>query len=358
MTMTRLSKPLIALTIILGILLGSINTQVIPQASAAGISLVSDMGYLDQAHNYHVVGEVKNVGTTTYQFITITVNFYDVNNQLVTTRFGMTMLDILLPARRSPFDISLLDESLSSMVDHYSISITQSSGTPTLKGLRIDSYSSFLDETGAMHAIGNIKNFKDLTAENVKVVATFYDSEGKVIAATSNYIDPEESVLLPGESRGFELVIDVESSALASSYILTAESIQYAIISEVPPPEPPPPINRYPPSISSPSPANNSVGVKTSIKSLNVTISDRDGDVFNLYILTDPDVGTLKLYNQEDGVFILTLIRNLTWNTTYAWRVDAEDSDYLTSSAYTFTTETQPDPPRCQTCPQPTPRRR
>jgi hypothetical protein len=345
MTRMRLSRALIALSIILVMLIGSIYAPFIPQASASDISLLSNTGYLDPAHNYHVVGEVKNVGSRTYQTITITVNFYDIDNQTVTTRFDVTMLDILLPGRRSPFDISLLDESLSSLVDHYSISITQSSRTPIPYGLQIYSDSSFLDETGAKHVVGNIKNFKDKTAENVEVVATFYNAAGNVIAASSNYIDPESSVLSPGESRSFELSIDVGSQA--TSYVLTAESIQYAVLSEVPPPQtpPPPPVNTYPPSITNPSPSNNSKGVKVSTKTLNVTVSDRDGDTFNLHIMTDPDVGILNLSNIRDGSFTVILSKSLNWNTTYVWKVDAEDSDYTTGNTYTFTTEPQPRPP-------------
>jgi hypothetical protein len=334
-----LKKTIVTLWIILGMLFGSMYSQTMFPVSASDISLLSHSGYLDLSNYYHVVGEVKNVGTATYHSIQIYVNFYDSSDNLIATRHDLTILDTLLPGRRSPFDIVLLDDVLSFEVDHYEISITQASRASMPYGLQITSYESFLDGAGAQNVVGVIKNVKGQTAENVKVVATFYDDVGDVIAATSNYIDPEDSSLASGGSIGFELMIDVDRSMHSDSYVLSAESIQYAVISEIPTTEPPPPLNQYAPRILYPSPNDGSSDVSTLIPSLNVTVSDRDGDAFDLFIITSPDVGVLNLYGETDGEFSLILNHPLAGNTAYEWRIGATDGEHWTNRTYSFTTE-------------------
>ena len=343
----RLSKPHIAIILVLGLLLGSINSQTFPNVKASDVTVLSSTGYLDQANYYHVVGEVKNLGTKTYQSITITVNFYDSSNVLLNSTQGETILNVLLPGRRSPFDILLSDETRSSLVDHYSVTVSQSVGSsiPTL--LSIINYGTFVDGTGARHVYGTIRNNGGQTAGNVIVVATFYDSSGKVVGESNGYIDPEDSSLAAGGSHDFELILGADRSAYAVSYVLTAESAQYELVSEIPPPSTPPPsqTNLYPPSIVKVFPANNTIGVNVSVKSLNVTASDRDGNAFNLKIVTNPDIGSLVLDNQHDGVFKLVPNKSLSWGTVYIWQVNVTDGKYLTSGTFTFTTASQPKPP-------------
>jgi hypothetical protein len=343
----RLSKSHITVLLVLGLLLGSINSQTTPHVKASDITVLSSTGYLDQANYYHVVGEVKNLGTNTYTSIAITVNFYDSSNVSITSSQGNTILNTLLPGRRSPFDILLSDETQSSLVDHYSITVSQSVGTSIPKLLAIYSYGSFLDGTGARHVFGTIINNGGQTAGGVIVVATLYDSSGKVVAESWDYIDPENSNLAPGASHDFELVIGADRSSGSVSYTLTAESAQYAILSELPTTQPPPlpQTNLYPPSIRKIFPANGTTDVNVSVKSLNATLADRDGNAFNIKITTIPNIGTLVLNNQTNGVFILKPNKTLSYNTTYTWKIDVSDSKYTTSGTFTFTTEPQPPQP-------------
>jgi hypothetical protein len=41
----------------------------LPKATASDIYLISNSGYVDLSGNYHVVGEVKNIGATSFKFV-------------------------------------------------------------------------------------------------------------------------------------------------------------------------------------------------------------------------------------------------------------------------------------------------
>jgi len=214
------------------ILLLSLASQV---KAVANIDILSYTGYIDSFGYYHVVGEVQNVGDQALNFVEIEAIFFDSNDVIIATRFDLTMLDVLLVGRKSPFDISLLDTTESANVDHYSLSTTFSTTSPIAIGLEILSQSSHVDEVGCLHIIGQIKNVASEKASNVKVIGTFYNQAGDVVAATLTHLDPEApSDIDPGQTKPFEILLSEERTRHVATYELTAESTQYAIISEFP----------------------------------------------------------------------------------------------------------------------------
>jgi hypothetical protein len=138
-------------TLIIVLLLGLRNTTF---SHAQSIVLLSDSGYVDLSGNYHVVGELENLGTTALQFIIVTVNFYDIDDNFLSSRFDLTMLEVLQPNRITPFDIMLLDVSLSSNVDYYTISTSHSNGILQPEGLQVLNHLSYQDELGIQYITG------------------------------------------------------------------------------------------------------------------------------------------------------------------------------------------------------------
>ena len=219
------------------------STVTIPIALSDDISLVSHSGYIDLSGNYHVVGEVQNIGSSTYKLVTVTIDFFDADDEIIATRFDLILLDVLLPARKSPFNVMLLDQALSSSVDGYAISITQQTRAPLTKKLRITEHNWYTDEIGEKHVTGSITNEATNPAQDVKIVATFFDGSGDVSAAAFTYIDADENTLQPGELANFEIILDIQRSFYSTSYSITTESTAYSEIKaeEDPPPEPPTP---------------------------------------------------------------------------------------------------------------------
>lgn len=204
------------------------NTQLVH--AATNVSILSHTGYLDSLGYYHVIGEVQNTGDQAVNFVKITATFYDSNDVVVATEFTYTMVDVILPNRKSPFDIILADAVQSAKVDHYSLTVTFSAASPKPLGLEILSHSSYIDSIGWMHVVGEIKNIGTETANYVKVIATFYDEAGKVVAAEFTFSDPSD--IEPGQKAPFEILLSDERASYAASYELTAESTQYAIVPE------------------------------------------------------------------------------------------------------------------------------
>jgi hypothetical protein len=60
----------------------TLSAFVIPARATGSVEILSHMGYLDSAGNYHVVGEVQNVGTQAVNFIQVTAAFYDSRNRV------------------------------------------------------------------------------------------------------------------------------------------------------------------------------------------------------------------------------------------------------------------------------------
>jgi len=215
---------------LIGILTLTFATQRVH--AAANVNILSHTGYLDSLGYYHVVGEVQNTGDQAVNFVKITATFYDSSDVVVSTDLAYTMLDVILPNRKSPFEVILWDAVQSSKVDHYSLTVTYSTTSPKPLGLEILSNSSYIDSIGWMHVVGEIKNIETGTANYVKVIATYYDEAGNVVAAAFTYSDPSD--IEPGQKAPFEILLSDERTPYVVSYKLTAESNQYTLIPEFP----------------------------------------------------------------------------------------------------------------------------
>jgi len=214
----------------------TILSSVTLNATAAenNLTILSHTGYLDPQGNYHVVGEVQNIGSQTVNFVQIEATFYDPQNHVIDTRFDLTMLYTILPDRKSPFLIALLDVAQSAKVHHYSLTTSFLLTSPIPIGLQILSHNSQTDTQGRIHITGQIKNIETSKAHNIKIVATCYDVKGKVVAAALTDLDPIEDDLNPNQTRPFEIIINQQRAPLIYTYELTAESLEYAIIPEHP----------------------------------------------------------------------------------------------------------------------------
>jgi hypothetical protein len=212
-----------------GLIVSVFNVQ--PVKAAAQVDVLSHSGWIDSLGSYHVSGEVKNIGDNATGPVRITATFYDSSNTVVAVSSGYTYLRLLLPGRRSPFEVLLTDETQAAKVHHYSLSITFPGASPIPTGLEILSDSSYIDHVGFMHVVGEIKNIANGTATDVIVAATFYNTTGHVVATAFTYSDPSD--LSPGQTAPFEvLLVATNRVPLVASYELTADSTQYALVPE------------------------------------------------------------------------------------------------------------------------------
>jgi hypothetical protein len=202
------------------------------QVQASGlVDILTHSGWLDSIGYYHVSGEVQNSGSEAVHYVEVVATFYNSSNVVVATDFTFSDVDVILPGRKSPFDVLLTDSTQAAKVDHYSLAAMYSTTNAIPKALEILSYSSYTDTYGYMHVVGEIRNNGAANATFVEVIATFYGLTGKVVATDFTFADPHD--LQPNQVAPFEvLLIYDERVPLVSTYMLTAQSNEYAIIHE------------------------------------------------------------------------------------------------------------------------------
>jgi hypothetical protein len=98
------------------------------------------------------------------------------------------MLDFLRLNQKSPFDLSSYPEQIKPA--SYDLSVTWKEAP--FEGLGIVSHTSSIDSSGYHKISGTVKNNGEEEAESVKMVCTYYNSDGNVIGAEYTYANPSE----------------------------------------------------------------------------------------------------------------------------------------------------------------------
>jgi hypothetical protein len=217
--------------LVIGLLL-LVSMQVATAVADPGqVTVLSSNGYLNSLGYYHVVGEVQNTGSSTVASVLVTATCYTSGNTLLGTSSSQTMIGILEPGRKSPFDVALNDLLQSARTHHYELAVTYGQSPSLPLGLQVVSSTKKVDSAGYLHISGTIKNNGSAIAHETKVAATFYDSAGKVVDAALSYSDPTD--INGGAKASFEIMIlEKQRVELVSSYSLEAESVEYSAVPE------------------------------------------------------------------------------------------------------------------------------
>lgn len=214
------------LTVFLVLLQATLNLRMSTRA-APSVKIVSHTGFIAYNEFFVVTGEVENVGTTPLTHVTLTATFRDLNNVVIDTIEEKVSLEVLLAGRKSPFNIILVDKAKSAQVDTYDLAIKSYEPYPAGKRKSLE----ILWDFGFNFTVsGEIVNRNETEATFVKVLATFYDEQNQVIAFEAGFIHE-----IPwGETRSFEIVFPYpDRRHLASHWMLTAESLQFAVMEEI-----------------------------------------------------------------------------------------------------------------------------
>jgi len=186
-----------------------------------GANIVSHNSFVSSgvSQYYYIVGEVQNNERSNIKDIGITAILY-YNNNVVATGFTYTMIDILLPGQKSPFEIFF---EYDGPLDYYFLnkSYIPTSEIPyrnfTLQGVNAKQD----DFTGYYHLTGEVNNTGAKVVYWSKVVATFYDKSGKVIMVDFRYVYPLDpsAPFYPGTAETFNLSTNPQKIKQASYVI-------------------------------------------------------------------------------------------------------------------------------------------
>ncbi len=151
----------------------------------------SHVSYDDGAGHTVVVGEVINSSSGNVASVRVCVVFYDACGRVATSSFGYTMIDVLVPGQRAPFEVSSYPVSTGSGEYSLTVSYLETSVRP-YTGLRIIRAREHVDMCGYHTITGEVGNLGCCTMLYVKVVATYYDASGIVIGAAYVYATPRD----------------------------------------------------------------------------------------------------------------------------------------------------------------------
>jgi hypothetical protein len=197
------------------------------------VEVLSSTGYLDSSGYYLIVGEVQNKGDRAVNFVRVKATYHDSQGFTIDSRFDLTILYTILPGRKSPFTISLLDTSESAVVSSYILGVTYLQTNDLPLKLEILSITNYVNAAGELNIIGDLKNLGEEALANAKVAATYYDNSSRVIAVTQTGFDPDIiGEFSPNRTIEFEIVLDKSRAQYVHTYALAAESNQYAMIPE------------------------------------------------------------------------------------------------------------------------------
>ena len=225
-----MSKKILLLILSMTLLSSIICMASLSPVRADSVTVLSSSGFTDAIGDYHVVGEVQNTGSSTVDYVQVTATFYNTNNQVVDTQFSYASLTYMQPNAKSPFDIIETTSTLVPEISSYKLQVTSTPSGSIQQGLEITSNSSYTDSIGDLHIVGQIQNTGSATSSATQVFATCYDSSGTVVDTGFTYTNPDD--ISSSGTASFEIIIsDSTQIPLITTYSLTAQSSDYALIS-------------------------------------------------------------------------------------------------------------------------------
>ncbi|MDW0136641.1 MAG: FxLYD domain-containing protein [Nitrososphaeraceae archaeon] len=182
---------------------------------------------IDQSGFIHLLGEIRNTSNETQRSITANANFYDKNGQNIGNGSGIVSLRSLNTGQVSPFEIIFLDKNQTKHFFNYTLNFTSEIGQQKPDSIVITSLKSRPDIFGYYYVSGRISNMGNDTATNVLAIASFFDSNGKIIGLSSAITEP--SNMTSHSTASFTVVMDDKlQSPKIKNYSLTVDSDQYA----------------------------------------------------------------------------------------------------------------------------------
>lgn len=189
---------------------------------------------------------------------------------------------------------------------------------------QIQNDTSFLDEAGYYHVVGEVKNTGDIWLRFVRVATTFKDQAGSVVDTSFSYTLLDR--VAPSIASGFDIVeFDTAKSAQIQSYTLALEFQQADPLTMAL-------------EIANTSSSKNDLGwleIVGEVKNNGDTISDYTKVVATFYgsngkvvdvAFTYTDPTTVQPHSQQS--FKLTLLSTTRSNTTMTWTLDTQSNQY------------------------------
>ena len=257
----------------------SLGLTSIPQVSSQpeNIKVLSYNWYIDSLGYFIVVGEVQNVGSNTIALVVLGGTVYTKDGEAQAYSPTAAFVNYLIPQQKAPFYMEFPTESgvigvpsswLSLGFDHvdFSVNVAEATSSYQYPDLTVKSNSGGVDAEGVYWVSGTVQNSGTQTATNIRMIGTFYNASGTVVAV--GYTDPlTPTSLIASNTASFKVgafdlnQTEVPSNLKIASYSLLIQT-EGPILSGTAPALPPSsPPSTTPPSDSTPSPSDENPNV-------------------------------------------------------------------------------------------------
>ena len=194
------------------------------------IQIISTSTYTDNMNNFHIIGEVNNTSTQSQTDVVITAILSDTtnNNSIVGNHSTFSSISTLRQGELSPFDIVIQNsQQILGKFNFIEFSATSQPATGEKPAnLVINGTSSFLDNAGNPHIIGNIINQGQTPEQFLNLVATFYDNSSLGVIGTQTF-GLNVGNLAFNQMAPFDITItDNKTKSQGAFYSLNVESNQ------------------------------------------------------------------------------------------------------------------------------------
>jgi len=172
-----------------------------PDGELAGLEILSHQSFM-RGEWFHIVGEVRNNAGAPMGSVEVAATLYDNSGSETGTGSAFTLLDVIPPDGRAPFDIRT-DEWVGTA--DYELQVQGQPDHPPRQDLAILSHDHYV-YGGWLHVRGVVTNTGTTPAVFIRLVVTLYDAAGGVIGADFAYT--RLVVLPPGGTSPFETGTD------------------------------------------------------------------------------------------------------------------------------------------------------
>jgi hypothetical protein len=177
--------------------------NVFVQAAYTGVVVLSHSSYVSSSGHFVVVGEVQNTGNHVLGNASLDVVVSASNGSQFLKGTSMAYVNDFLPQQKAPFYLDFGKIDFTTIPDALTFDFNVSNHPPT-NNIEYPDLSLIVSSNGIVNnayvVSGTISNSGSKTANDIKVVGTYYNSAGIVVAVGFVTLN---GPLIPGNSANF-----------------------------------------------------------------------------------------------------------------------------------------------------------
>jgi hypothetical protein len=214
------------------IVVSIVSLSLVFSSAWAQVYIINDQQYVNEEGTLHIVGEIENNSSVPLNQIVVTATFYDIYDKILDITTTNSIQETIMPGKKGPFDL-IFTNKIIPQIYRYSLNIEYKPAEHKIESLEILSSNIKRDMLDNFIISGTITNHDQRTANTIVIIATLYDKEGKVVATSKSYTEPE--YLKAGGITPFLIYVpDKSQSQKAVDYSLMVESEEYTAVPEFP----------------------------------------------------------------------------------------------------------------------------